>query len=85
MIERTFDIFLIVNRSGQPYPCTVASTVERTKELAETAFIATWPTLEREGWQIARGQLVVGQPALPPEHSAIADLAERSELEQYGI
>ncbi len=60
-MERTFDIFLMLNRQGQPYPCTVAASIERTKELASTAFCLSWPALESDGWQIARGQLVVGQ------------------------
>lgn len=59
MTEQTFSIFLVLNSQGTPYPCTASSTAERARELATVAFAAPWPVLEREGWQLARGQLVI--------------------------
>jgi hypothetical protein len=61
----SYNIFVVINRQGTPYPATAGCSVERCQELAQMAFGASWAVLVAQGWRIAAGMLTIGAVVEP--------------------
>lgn len=61
----SYQVYVVLGSSGVPYPCTISTNPERTKQLAETAFCATWAALVVDGFKIHSATLMIGEKVQP--------------------